>query len=293
MRGSNTACEPRGPAVDSTDYVRFVILSGARTGSHMLAQALNTSPKITCFREVFNFLQAFVQFEVGGYDNFSARDLSLRTRDPIRFLEERIFCRQPKEVRAVGFKLHYGQLIGFEGLPERLTEDSEIRVLHLRRRNLLRMLVSLKLAETTGVFLEDTRRKNTLADLLKATRYPLKAASRLQRRLQTAKAAGKAPRPRVTISTEELFNFMVRTRIRAANHEDLFREHPRHTVFYEDLVDRREEVFREVQSFLGIEPGPLTVTLRRQNPEPLRELIENYDELYEAYKKTPEAALFA
>jgi hypothetical protein len=63
-------------------------------------------------------------------------------------------------------------------------------------------------------------------------------------------------------------------------------------VFYEDLVDRREDVLREVQSFLGIEPRPLTVTLRKQNPEPLRELVENYDELYAAFKDTPEAALF-
>ncbi len=41
-----------------------------------------------------------------------------------------------------------------------------------------------------------------------------------------------------------------------------------------------------------MEPKRLTVRLRRQNPEPLRELIENYDELYAAFKDSPHAAFF-
>ena len=32
--------------------------------------------------------------------------------------------------------------------------------------------------------------------------------------------------------------------------------------------------------------------MRRQNPEPLRELLANYDELYEAFRGTPYAAFF-
>jgi hypothetical protein len=154
------------------------------------------------------------------------------------------------------------------------------------------MLVSLKLARATGVFMEDTRRRAILADLLTATRHPLKAAVRLRRRLRPPMASREAPRARVAVSAEELFNFIVRTRIVAAHHDNLFDEHSKRAVWYEDLLDHREDVLSEAQSFLGVEPGPLTVTLRRQNPEPLRELIENYDELHDAFKSTPEAALF-
>jgi len=32
--------------------------------------------------------------------------------------------------------------------------------------------------------------------------------------------------------------------------------------------------------------------LTQQDPEPLRELIENYDELYAAFENTPEAVHF-
>jgi len=292
VREVNAAREEGGLAIDSTNYVRFIILSGPRTGSNMLAQALNSSAKITCFREVFNRLGDFIQFDVEGYDNFSARAMSLRSRDPIRFLEERIFCSHPREVCAVGFKFHYQQFWGHPGLLQRLIKDRGIHVVHLRRQNLLRMLVSLRLAQATGVILEDTRRRLTLTKVLMAARHPSKAAVWLRRRLRPPTALRKASRPRVTVSAEELFDFAVRTVMVAEKHDELFGEHPKLTVSYEDMVDRRQEVFSQVQSFLGVEPTPLTVTLRRQNPEPLRALIENYDELYEAFKDTSAAAFF-
>ena len=76
------------------------------------------------------------------------------------------------------------------------------------------------------------------------------------------------------------------------NWDDLFRAHPKLEVFYEDLLDRREAVCGEAQAFLDVEAAPLTVSLRKQNPEPPRELIENFDELYAAFKHAPEVAYF-
>ena len=104
----------------------------------MLAQALNSSRDIVCFGEVFNYTLDFVMYNVEGYDNYNAEDLALQQRDPIGFLQERIFCEYPGEIRAVGFKYHYGQIWGYPGLLKRLIEDTEIRVVHLERRNLLR-----------------------------------------------------------------------------------------------------------------------------------------------------------
>jgi hypothetical protein len=279
--------EPRGR---STDYVRFIIVSGARTGSHMLAQALNSSPHITCFREVFNGRLDFVQFGVEGYDDFRSADIALRKNDPIRFLHERVFCRHPEEIRAVGFKFHYGHHWDFPGLLDALVEDRDIKVLHLRRRNALRTLVSLKFAEKTGIWLE-AETKATRANLLKALRHPFKAAGRVRRSLQRPDQPKARPRPRVAVSPEELLEFTVQMNMRAKSFDELFQQHPSMTVFYEDLVDQPETAYGRAQTFLGVEPASLTVTLRRQNPEPLRELIENYDELYAALKDTPVASL--
>jgi hypothetical protein len=62
-------------------------------------------------------------------------------------------------------------------------------------------------------------------------------------------------------------------------------------VFYEDLV-ARPELFDDVQSFLGIDHAPLPVASRRQNPEPLRDLLSNYDELRAAFVGTEYAGFF-
>jgi hypothetical protein len=274
----------------SSDYVRFIILSGPRTGSHMLAEALNSSPRIRCFREVFNGRLDFIQFGVEGYDDFSSLDMARRKADPLRFLHERIFCRQPEEMRAVGFKYHYKHVWGFAGVIDELVADKELRVLHLRRRNLLRMFVSLRLAEKTGIWLE-AETKVTQANLLKAFRHPLKALGRVRRNLQRPNRSMDRPGARVTITPDELLKFSVETHLTAKQFDKLLVEHQVLPVFYEDLLDRQEEVLDEAQSFLGVEPGPLTITTRRQNPEPLHELIENYDELHAVLKDTPQVSL--
>lgn len=292
MPEASPAAKRRQPVAESTDYVRFIVLGGGRSGSSVLVQALDSSPCIACFGEVFNWLLPSIRFDVEGYDNFSARDRELRERDPVRFLYERIFAQHSEEIRAVGFKLHYGHVWGFTGLLERLMEDTGIRVLHLRRRNLLRMLVSWRMAEKTGIWLAQGTRRLTPANLLRVARHPLRAATWLGRYLRSPQAPAKFAQVRITLSEEECSGFFNQMRWDEAHFDNLFRQHPKLTVFYEDLVDRRQDVLDQAQSFLGVEPSPLTVTLRRQNPEPLRDLLENYDELYEAFRDSPYAAFF-
>jgi hypothetical protein len=270
-------------------YVRFIIIGDARTGSSMLVQALNSSPNIVCFREVFNGRLDFVDFSVDGYDNFSSRDIASRKEDPVRFLSERVFRRQPEQVRAVGFKFLYAHHWDFPGLLDELVADERIKVVHLRRRNALRMLVSLKLAQETGVWVEPER-KVTQANLLKALRHPLKAAGRARRNLRHPEQPRNQARRRVTVSPNELFEYSVKSHLTAKKFDELFAKHEALPVFYEDLLAVGGTAFAEVQSFLGVEPAPVEITLRRQNPEPLAQLVENYDELYELMKDSPAAA---
>ncbi len=94
------------------------------------------------------------------------------------------------------------------------------------------------------------------------------------------------------MSAKELFFAIIWAEQRTAHHDDLFRDHPTQTLFYEDLAEHQEEAFRQAQDFLGVEPGPLNVTLRKQNPEPLPELLSNYDELRAAYRYSEHAWMF-
>ena len=190
---------PRRPesVARSTGYSKFIILGAARTGSNMLVQALNSSPELTCFGELFHPNLDFLGFNVEGYDNFDNKDRALRDGDLPAFLRERVYCAHPEATQAVGFKLLYGHVWGFPGLLGALTEDTEIRVLHLKRRNLLRTMLSLKIAETTGVWLED--RRLTLANIGTALRHPLRVATRLRRPLRRPPAS----RVKLTLPVEE------------------------------------------------------------------------------------------
>ncbi len=294
MGAKSMASKQERPAAASSDYVRFLILAEARSGSTMLKDALKSSPRIRCFSEVFNVVFDGVMYGgVEGYDNNSAEDRALRDRDFRAFLRERIYCRHPDEVEAVGFKmLVFGQAGSFDGLLPHLAEDRQIRVLYLRRRNALKRLVSLKLAEATGVWADLPKPGLTPAIVLRAARRPLRAATKFPRLLQLAKSRPKVVRPQVSVSEEELFGAIIGARQNAAHYHDLFRDHQMLTLFYEDLVEQRDETFRQAQEFLGVEPGPLTVRLIKQNPEPLPELLSNYDELRTAYRYSKHAWMF-
>jgi hypothetical protein len=154
------------------------------------------------------------------------------------------------------------------------------------------MLVSLKIAQMTGVWLQKEGPRGKAEKALAAFRHPLKAAARVPGLVHPPRAAKDRTQLRVTIPKEEFFNFVVGAEMNATSFDERFREHPKLTVYYEDMLDNRKEVFDRVQSFLGIEPRPLTVTTRRQNPAPLRDLVENYEELYEAYRSSPCAGMF-
>ncbi len=277
----------------STDYVRFIILAGARTGSTMLVQALNSSSSITCFGEIFNSAVNFVPFNVEGYDNFASQDRALRNGDWEAFLQERIFCDRPIETKATGFKLLYGQNQDFLGLRDRLAEDSGLRVLHLRRHNLLRALVSAKIAQTTGVWVRPNgpplNGAFTKANARLAGRHPARAIASLRRRLGLA--LGLRQQQRVRLSKEEcsaMFRFMT---ARERRFDEAFDGHARMTLYYEDLVHHPQDVLNQVQTFLGVAPEPLAVSVR-QNSKPLPDLLENYNELRRAFSGTPYACFF-
>ena len=173
-----------------------------------------------------------------------------------------------------------------------LAQDTQIRVLHLRRRNILKRAVSRRLAEATGIWAKPVRSKLTPAMVLRAARHPRRVAARLRGIIQLAQPSRKIARLQVSVSKEELFYAIIWAKQNAAHVDDLFRDHPKLSLFYEDLVENREEAFCQVQEFLGVEPEPLTVSLVKQNPEPLPELLSNYDELFEAYRYSKHAWMF-
>lgn len=263
----------------------------------MLASSLNGNPNIICFRELFNPLMDGIGFHVEGYDNGSKEDLELRNRDFREFLERRVFCDHASATASVGFKAPYAHLRLFKALQEWLVDDTEIQVIHLKRRNLLRMFVSLEIARKTGGWAEDRKRtlrsKFRLSNVPGTARHPLRTMKRLYKFFRPPEPEWKSRRVPLALTRQQCVDFFEETNRDAAYFEYRFRNHPILTVHYEDLLDNRTQTLARVQSFLGVNSRRLEPTTRRQNPEPLHELIDNYDELRAEFRDTPQAAFFA
>ena len=74
--------------------------------------------------------------------------------------------------------------------------------------------------------------------------------------MQFAQPNRKTARLQVSVSKEELFYAIIWAKQNAAHLNDLFCDHQILSLFYEDLAENREEVFCQVQEFLGGAPGP-------------------------------------
>ncbi len=260
------------------DYTRFLVLGEGRTGSNLLVQALNSHPNVVCYREVFNWTHKRIDYNVEGYEDLSRKDVRFRADDPLRLLDERIFRDYPADIAAVGLKLHYGHAFGFAGVEEALIEDQALRVVHLRRQNMLRTLVSLRVAEQTGVWEHDEDA---------SLRVRLR---RLAGRVSTRVKYGDPARVRLTY--EQCNQFFIVHALQGQRYDELFAAHPVLQVRYEDLAKNRDSVLAGVQRFLGVPFVDLKVTLQRQSRTPLRETIVNFDELRAAFAGTSAEALF-
>ena len=276
-------------------YSRFIILSQPRTGSTLLAEALNSSPEIRCFGEIFNFLWDAIDYRIEGYDIRSADDLALRIKAPRDFLRSRIFCEHPGAIRAVGFKFHYQHYMAAPGVWQALQEDEGLSVIHLQRRNLLRVLISDKLAERTGVYELKSKdasgslaSKLTPAKVFRAIRHPLQRIGALR----PSPEPPPPPKVALPVQPDEFRKILHETELSLAHWAKLFDNHPTTTLFYEDMAAALPETFEQIQEFLGLVPRRLSVNLVRQNPDPLATLIDNFDELYAEFRGTSEAWMF-
>ena len=218
------------------DYRKFVVLTRSRTGSNLVIDMLKSHPSVHAKGEILGRLAG-------------------------RSCEEvlaGVFHDYPPEVRAVGFKLfYYHPLDDRSGdVWKRLRALDDLHVVHLKRRNILRTLLSRKIAGRTGEW------------------HQRDAAGR------RSDVDGK----RVTFTAEELTAGFEQTRGWETKYAAMFEDRPVLELWYEELIEDPAREFARMTGFLGVEPLSPSTRLERQNPEPLRTLIRNYDELKESFR---------
>jgi LPS sulfotransferase NodH len=181
----------------------------------------------------------------------------IRNKDPVRFLHE--FVLYPGTFSAVGFKILYGTLwaSNWKNVLDEVLADNNIKIIHLTRKNRLRRFLSAyTVANVTGVTL----------------------------------ALSEDERPeiaKISVSVDECIADMRRVTTEELQIRHEFSGHRVFEITYEEVINPADSKLIELQQFLGVEPELLTTPTVKLLSDDLREIIENYVELYEAFRGTP------
>jgi hypothetical protein len=200
----------------------------------MLLSFLDSHPSIEAHGEIFNRLE-----------DRDYKDVLKKT-----------FSKKPYYVKAAGFKLFYYHPLDVEscGIWDELVDMKDLHVIHLKRRNILRTLVSRKIAAQQDVWM-----------------------------MKNAAVKNKNAEKAVMFTVQELKDGFEKTRSWEKNGERMFCNHRGVNVYYEDLVGNVEMEFKKITSMLDLANIKPQTNLKRQNPERISELITNYDELKIAF----------
>jgi hypothetical protein len=237
--------------------VKFVIVTIGRTGSTWLRMLLDSHPMVTCHGELFG--ENLSTLAPPG----SAEHVSLllqRQAAPATFMVEHAFA--PGNARAVGFKILFSQLTArWPGLLDALQADSEVRVIHLVRRNGLKRFLS-------EYFVGTITKRHQLLD-------------------------GEAPpafEP-VELPIASLLQDLEMRAAQSARIRDAFAKHPFLEVSYEDMLDGIGPVLDAAVSFLGLPAAALSAGIRKVLPDDVRRLVTNYSDIERALAATPYRSL--
>jgi hypothetical protein len=245
---------------ESASRIRAIVLTTQRTGSSFLVECLASHPEIECAGELLE----------GHPDEIGIRLHRGPFRRAVKLYNifrsgawrpshrlEGYFSGGCARVRM--FKAMYNQL-------ERpfclryLRDNEDIRIVHLERRNLLKLHVSTLLMP---------RRKD-----LQAT-APVEPI-------------------RIRVDPATAISRMRAAKARRAHFGRIFGRHPQLPVQYESLIDGqmlRSDTGRRICEFLGVGAQSMRSTLVKVNPEALRETVTNYEELAAAVSRTEFAEL--
>jgi len=229
---------------------KFVIIGSQRTGTTWLRTLLDSHPLIDCYGEVLNLDDVTDQSYPKYVRQKGSRALLHRTRRGrllFEYLDHLLF---EKAEKATGFKLMYSMTSWYPyqfPMVMRYIEQRGLAVIHLTRANALRTHLSRVTARARNVW-------------------------------HTHKALGK--KQAVVVPTDRLLKSLHKI----VQQDELWKNKlsilDPLSITYESLARNLDDASGEILSFLDvdIEVG-LQSTLKKINPNDLRQVIENYDEV--------------
>lgn len=223
-------------------YLKFVIITRSRTGSNLLVSYLNSHEQINCQGELYS-------------------QLGDRTSQAIWLS---CFKKLPKRIKAVGFKLFYYHPNDSSDtyVWDQIQSDKNIKIIHLTRDNLLRVLVSRQIASKLNYW--------------------------------SNKGQGNEPSlkdKRISLSFEECLEDFKSTKEYELSIEQRFPGHKVYNLQYEQLIANPQVAMNGVLDFIGLRSTRVKSSFKKQNPENLDQVIENFEKLSEQLRNSEWAYL--
>lgn len=230
-------------------YTPFIILSSPRCGSNLLADLLRSNRHILVYPELFVNQDAPIYWERGSDVRFDPKYvLQLRDQHPLEFLERYIFGNKDPDIQAVGFKFFYEHAsdYGWRCIWQYL-RDKKVKVIHLKRADVLKSLVSMKMAQCSDKW--------------------------------TSIDGVAEPGTTVELHFGECVDYFDKIEAYWEQLPEYFRNNDIYTIEYQDLCMRQQDELVCIQKFLGVPIKPVTSRLMKQNPLPIQNYLCNYGEL--------------
>lgn len=239
--------------------MKAILLTSQRTGSTFLVQCLNSHPQIRCYGEIL--IGALCsRKDVPGV--FKRSRLSMRAWqyaksgawNPARMLND-FYARH--EASVMIFKAMYSHLAD-PRTRSYFSRHTEIRVVHLRRDNLLKQYVSRVLAPKK--FGRESWGTTQPLPLMSTTISPARAVAEMRKMQDIARSC-----------------------------EGLFSHHPKIELTYETLIEGQSlsgQAAAAIVDLLEVEPAPMNGQAVKGGPDSLELIVENYDELARALRGT-------
>ncbi|WP_424494761.1 sulfotransferase domain-containing protein [Salinimicrobium sp. GXAS 041] len=219
------------------NYGKFVVITRSRTGSNMLIKLISSHRSIQAYGELFN-----------------------QTKDKnCEKIWTHTFSKRLNYVKFVGFKIFYDHPLGSDDKTvwDFIKSDRSIKIIHLKRENVIRSQLSLLIAHKTQTWGVTPTMKDTPIDQKK-----------------------------IAVNIEEFLKDIRKTKLWEKDTALIFSEHPYMEVMYKDIITDKDKTMEKIFKFLEVPDQKTTSDLRKQNPEEIRDLVYNYNELESALRNT-------
>lgn len=168
-----------------------------------------------------------------------------------------IFRKRQKKLKYVGFKLFYFHAAGGDQwVWDRLKRDKSITIIHLTRDNILRSLISKKIGLKTKRWTENIHNNKVIS----------------------------LDEKKIFLDANECRDYFEEMTAFQESTLKMFKEHPLVHVHYEALAANTREVISNLYDQLEVKPYRKDSQLKKQNPESIKELVLNFEDLKKEFK---------